>query len=289
MDDESPITLLRRETRVSAGLVPLRLGGHEIPPEFDLLVNDEYILRTAYGLAYHYRKGEGVTVERQPGSDPATELLFLNGSVYAAVAAINGFLPVHASAVAHGGQVHAFTGPSGAGKSTLTAALGTRGLPLFCDDTLILDLSGPGAIRCLPGHKRLKLWPDAVELAGAAPQERIAADLEKVFAEPASGSVDEMLPLAQLVFLEEGGLGEGGPMRIEPIRGAERLLRLQDDHYTQALFIAASRPNRAERFAQLSRLAVSMEMNRFVRPRDRRQFGAGVTMVENHVRAMEDR
>lgn len=284
MEEESPVALLHRETRVRAGTVPQRLAGHDIPPEFDMLVDDEYVLRTAYGLAYHYRKGEGVTVEREPGSDPATELLFLNGSVYAAVAAINGFLPLHASAVAHGGQVHAFTGPSGAGKSTLSAALGTRGLPLFCDDTLILDLSRPGAIRCLPGHKRLKLWPDAVELAGAAPQERIAADLEKVFAEPASGSVEEMLPLAQLVFLEEGE-----PMRIEPIRGAERLLRFQDDHYTQALFIAASRPNRAERFAQLSRLAVSMEVNRFVRPRDRRQFGDGVDMVERHVRAMEDR
>ena len=32
-------------------------------------------------------------------------------------------------------------GSTGAGKSTLVAALTRRGLPMFCDDTLVMDLS----------------------------------------------------------------------------------------------------------------------------------------------------
>lgn len=284
MNEESPIAVLNRETRLRVGVVPGELGGHAVAGLGTYVVGDEMVMRTAFGFAFHYRKGEGVTVERAEGADPATELLYRNGGVYAAVAAINGFLPIHASAVAHEGRVFAFSGPSGAGKSTLTAALAARGLPMFCDDTLILDISASetedGQIRCLPGHKRLKLWPDAIELAGATPQERVAADMEKFFAEPAGGSVEEILPLAELVFLEDGDA-----IAIEPIRGGERLMRFQDDHYTHDLFIAASRPNRAERFAQLARLALSMNLSRFVRPRDRGQFAEGVTMVERHVRS----
>lgn len=44
---------------------------------------------TGYGL--FYCKGAGVIVERDPGADPAEEELWLNGSVYAAIAEINGF------------------------------------------------------------------------------------------------------------------------------------------------------------------------------------------------------
>ena len=62
----------------------------------------------------------------------------------------------------HGGEVFAFAGPSGSGKSTLIAALGQLGLPMFCDDTLVLDLGEPDIVICLPGHKRLKLTPEAL-------------------------------------------------------------------------------------------------------------------------------
>ncbi len=68
-----------------------------------------------------------------------------------------------------GGRVFAFAGPSGAGKSTLAAGLGQRALPLLCDDTLLLDLSDPPDIWCLPGHKRLKLTAAALALTGPDP------------------------------------------------------------------------------------------------------------------------
>lgn len=106
---------------------------------------DCFWFKTGTGYLIYYRKGEGVTVEREPRADPEEEQLWLNGSTYAAIAAINGYLPVHASAVAWRGRAYAFAGPSGAGKSTLAAALGHHGLPLVCDDMAALYQWMPAA------------------------------------------------------------------------------------------------------------------------------------------------
>ena len=97
------------------------MGAIAVGLEEYALVGDEFLMRTGDGLGFHYRKGQGVTVEIAVQADPADEGLYLNGSVYAAAASINGFYPHHASAAAF-----AFIGPSGAGKSTLIAELGRR-------------------------------------------------------------------------------------------------------------------------------------------------------------------
>jgi hypothetical protein len=281
MDRVSPIEHMQAETRFRYGPVRKMIGDKRIKRGGSLLEGDEFCLWTTDGLAYHYSCGEGITIEREPDADRATEQLFLNGSVYAAVAAINGFMPVHASAVAWQGEVFAFTGPSGAGKSTLTAALGRLGLPMFCDDTLIIDLSGDRPM-CLPGHKRLKLCPDAFALTGAERGDRVAHDLDKFFGVPASGTVDVMLPLAELTFLDVGE-----EIMVEQVRGAERLMRLQDDHYTQALYLAAVRPDRAQRFLQLVHLARTVKLTRFVRPRTADLFDSALARIAAHIRAHE--
>lgn len=272
------LALLARETRLREGPVPRSLGGVEVVDDGWYLHGDSFVFRSASGLAYHYAKGQGVTAERAPGWDRDEDSLIRSGSVHAAVACINGLYPIHASAVAWQGRVHAFTGPSGAGKSTLTAELTRRGLPLFCDDTLLLDLTRPETPLCLPGHKRLKLWGDALELTGAAPRGQIARRFAKFYAEPAGASISKTLPLASLTFLEVGE-----PARIEPLVGAEKLLRLQDDHYTARMFLAASAPDRAQRFAQLAALARGIALSRFIRPHDRARFAVDAALAQRHV------
>src|SRR5687768_13074657 len=116
--------LMERETRVSYGPIDFEAFGYTVQPGRSHLETDRYLLRTTDGLSYFYRRGEGITVCRAPDADVSEEQLWLNGSVYSAVACINGLVPIHASAVAHDGKVFAFTGPSGSGKSTLIAALG---------------------------------------------------------------------------------------------------------------------------------------------------------------------
>jgi hypothetical protein len=273
------IALLERESRVRCGIVRRALAGLAVMPGQDVLTGDAYVLRTRSGYSYHYHKGEGVTVEREPWADPLEQSLWLSGSVYSAIASIHGLLPVHASAVAWNGRVHAFTGASGAGKSTLTAALGQHGLPLFCDDTLVLDISNPQAIVCLPGHKRLKLTGEAVRLTGAAVEGHVGAMTGKFYCTPPGGTVREALPLDTLAYIEDGE-----PLSLTAIAGAERLARLNDDHFTAAGFARARRLDPAGRFALFARLAPAIAMTRLVRPRDGNGLAATAATIAKHIK-----
>lgn len=274
--------LMERETRVRHGPVDLDRLGSRLEPGHSHLEANSYLLHTADGLRYFYRKGEGITICRDSAADASEEQLWLNGSVYSAVACINGLVPIHASAVAHDGKVFAFTGPSGSGKSTLIAALGQLGLPMFCDDTLVLDLGNPDLVTCLPGHKRLKLTPEALELTGARAEEPVGTGIDKYYAAAPAGDVMTPLPLAELIFLEEGT-----PPAIERLSGGERFLRTQDDHYTAHLFAVARQFDRAEQFAHRARLARQIAMARFVRPWDGARFHDGVALAQRHIAAVE--
>jgi hypothetical protein len=278
MDRSAAELMMQRETAVQYGPVPHSLSGEPLAEMSWQMLGGAFLLRGEGEHYFLYRKGDGVTVERGPDADVSEESLWLNGSVYAAVASLNGLLPIHASAVAHDGRVFAFSGPAGAGKSTLVAALGRHGLPLFCDDTLVLDLSDPERIVCLPGHKRLKLRPDAIGLTGAMPQEKVSKTVDKHYALPATGEVGVALPLGELIFLEDRP-----EPAIMPITGAERLVSLQDDHYTARLFDSARKFDRAAQFAHLARLARQIAMARFVRPLDRDRFDEGVALAARHV------
>jgi hypothetical protein len=277
----SPIetmAVMARETSAHFGRVPRELGGFLVEPGFRIIADGQFLLRCDSGYGYHYVPGEGITIERPDDGDPDEETLWLNGSVYAAVACLNGLYPVHASAVARDGKVFAFTGPPGAGKSTIVTGLGLRGLPMFCDDTLLLDLSDPTQVIALPGHKRLKLTDHALALTGLAAQQPVGADTGKSYALPPAGDVGEPLPLAQLVFLEEGP----APLWQE-IVGAERFVRLADDHYTQALYHEAQRPDLTAMFALRARLAEQVAMARLVRSLSSEGFAASLDLAAERV------
>ena len=268
------LALLARETRWQYGAVPDSLGGVQVLPGYRLSAAGCFLSRQESGYGFLYRPGEGITIERPVDADPDEEVLWLNGSVYAAVACLNGFMPLHTSAVAHEGRVIAFTGTAGAGKSTLAAGLGKFGFPLFCDDTLLIDLANLDQAICMPGHKRLKLLPDALALTGAVAEQPVGADTGKSYCRPLAGVVREPLPLDRLVFL-----AEGPDLRWAPIRGAERFVRLEDDHHTQDLFMAAHRPGRAELFALRAQLASRIAMTQLTRPRSAEGFAASLELV----------
>lgn len=271
--------LLERETRLTYGRVPDRLYDTPLAQMTWQMKPDEFLLRGEGDHYFFYRPGRGVTVHRGEDADASEESLWLNGSVYAAIASMNGLLPIHASAVAVDGHVFAFTGPAGAGKSTLVAALGKLGLPMFCDDTLVLDLSDPKRVMCLPGHKRLKLRPDAVEMSGAMREEKVSQTYDKFYAVPAAGTVSHALPLAELIFLEEGP--EPVILRIS---GSDRFVRMEDEHHTARLFEAARQFDRGQQFAHRARLARQIAMARFIRPFDANLFDAGVMTASEYVR-----
>ena len=278
------VRLMQRETASHHGRVPRTLGGHDLGPGCRAFIDGQFILLTSSGFGYHYRPGAGITIERPgAGFDPDEEALWLNGSVYAAAACLNGFYPVHASAVAYQGRAYAFTGASGAGKSTLIAGLGQRGWPMFCDDTLLLDLSDPAQVTALPGHKRLKLTDHALELTGTAAQQPVGADTGKSYVLPPAGDWTEPLPLGALVFLEEGA-----PAGWAAIGGAERFARLADDHYTQDLYAEAQRPARGALFALRADFARRVPMARLTRPRSPAGFDASLDLAEANLTRLHE-
>ena len=270
--------VMRAETRVTYGVTPRSLNGRPLNEASWQMNGPNFLLRGEGDHYFYYRKSEGITVERGANADISEESLWLNGSVYSAIASINGLVPIHASAVSIEGRVFAFTGPGGAGKSTLVAGLAKVGLPMFCDDTLVLDPSSRDRLMCLPGHKRLKLRPDAVELTGATREEKVSATVDKYYASPEGGSVGTTLPLAELIFLEDGP-----ELQIVPISGAARFSRMIDDHHTAELLAAARLFDKAERFAHLSELALRISMARFIRPRATDQFAEGVSRIAAYI------
>jgi len=265
---------LHRESEVREGAPPATLADatnrtptYEISP-------DAFLLRVPNGLVLHYRRGEGVTASRPAHVAASDVSLFLKGSVYGAIAWINGFIPLHAAAVAHQGRVHALTAHSGHGKSTLAAALGQRGMPLFSDDVLILDFSDPHQIVCLPGHSHMKLWADALGLTGARSGAPVRPKLDKYYAVPPGGVAREPLPLAQLTFLRTEARK---PESLVALKGADRVSRLLSAFYRRH-FCAAIIEHRST-FAALVRIGAEIPMSVFDRPLEKSCFSDGVDLM----------
>ena len=64
-----------------------------------------------------------------------------------------------------------------------------------------------------------------------------------------------------------------------------RIARLEDDHYTAQLWLAARGAAPAHRFAELAALAARIGMHRFVRPFDAARFAEGVALAARHIRS----
>jgi len=276
----SPIALMRREMTAREGAVPGDLDGMAVPLGQHRIAASGFLLRAAE-VSFLYRPGEGVVIQRGPGWTAGIEELYLHGSVCAAVACLNGFLPLHASAVVVDDRVVAFTAPAGGGKSTLAAALARLGRPLFCDDTLVTALAPDGSLACLPGHKRMKLWPEAVELTGSAALEQVSADYRKVYVTGNGSDCAEMLPLGALVVLEQGAAPE-----LAPVTGGAKIALLTDDHYCRQFYHAVNGVDGPGQFAFQARLAAATRVFRFARPFDRERFGETTGFLDSALSAM---
>lgn len=278
-DDGSAIAVLRRELRLKAGPVAApsdQDGEHRFTTS-----RDGFRLIVSPNLSFQYRRGRGVRYTAAGEIDAAAVETFHHGSVYGAVAWMLGLLPLHASAVLLDGRVHAFAGVSGEGKSTLVAALGARGLRRFADDILTVDTAPDGEPRALPGHKRLKLWADAMALTGQSGTQRVWPGVEKFYIEDADPPLAEAMPLASLTLLESGTTT--ADMTISQLSGAARLMTLRDHCYRPEL----REPERGPAvFAQIAAVAASVAVFRFSRPRDTARFASGVDMVIDHLQSL---
>lgn len=278
--------MLADEAALREGPVPAGLDDPLLVTPLFQIADDSFLLALPNGLRFHYRRGAGVTFSRGADIADAEVELFHHGSVHGAVAWLIGLAPLHASAIVHGGRVHAFTGHSGAGKSMLGAALGQRGLPLFADDVLVLDLSDPAQPIAIPGHKRLKLWAEGLAITGLDRGAAIRDGIDKYFVAPPA--LDQAppptppapLPLASLTFLDQPS---GRDPSLAAVRGAQRFNRMRAAFYRPRYAEALLRPR--ETFALAARLAAQIPLYVFDRPRDRDRFDANVDFLAAAIRA----
>ena len=125
------------------------------------------LLSPPCGVRFLVEDGRTVHYETERGATESDVRAFLLGSAWAVLGWQRGLLPLHASAVARGPDLHAFSGGAGAGKSTLAAALARHGYPLFTDDVLLLDPASFDAGPLGHGHGALSLCRRSIALTGS--------------------------------------------------------------------------------------------------------------------------
>lgn len=255
--------LLGSAMEVRRGRCPAIEGQVVLENPYLRMTRDAFVFTTTGGARIHYRRGGHVTLDCP---DPALEgecRLYLWGTVFGAVAWINGMMPLHCSAVARGGRAVAFTAASGGGKSTLAAALGQRGFSHVCDDTLVVsELAGePWAI---PDGKPAKLWADALQLLGRDAGEPVATLAGKFYSE-VPGVPPIPCQLLDLVFV-----ADGPEVTIEPITGSAKLERLGEAIYRG--FIHTALGDRAFHARMMLLLARQVSFWQLQRPRDPARF-----------------
>ncbi len=138
-------------------------------------------------------------------------------------------LVLHAAAVATPRGAVAFAGATGSGKSTLATAIAALGLPLLCDDCLVIAAATRG-FRAGSFYPGARLYPDSVKAVGMSgvPSLKVASYTRKRrIATPRLPFVRESVPLA-CVFVLDRGIRRHTHERIAFIRlrGRDALMAL---------------------------------------------------------------
>lgn len=164
-------------TRVSAGQLVVRLGSvGQVPAKLD--ADGMGFWATAHEAchvvekagAFLVRGGSEIVVDPAPEVEDRVLRLSILGPALALILHQRGFLVLHASVVARGGEALAFLGNNGWGKSTVAAALHAKGYDLVADDVAAITIDD-AAPRVLPGFPQVKLWPEAAALLGEVPEQ----------------------------------------------------------------------------------------------------------------------
>ncbi|MGV3513213.1 MAG: hypothetical protein ACO1OX_14525 [Novosphingobium sp.] len=275
-----PVAVMRREMRVYPGTVPGSIPGAFFDDGSFAISDTEFIFVTLDGVRFHYRVGEGLVLQMPDGAAANEQALagtdfelFLWGTVFGAIAWLNGLVPLHASAVDVGGRVVAFTADSGGGKSTLAASLAGLGLPHVCDDTLVVSLAN--GVLAMPDAKPLKLWDDALTLTGLSAERPIQSMPGKHYAD-ATIKASVALPLTDLYFLERGESVE-----VEQVMGVQKLSMLPEALYRN--FVHAARGDRSAHERLLLAFCAKVRFWKLRRPFNSLSFSDDILKIKDIV------
>lgn len=239
---------------------------------------DRVLIVLPCGIRFLVEGGETIRYAVEDGVGAADLRLFLLGTAWPALAMQRGLLPLHASAVAEGADVHAFVGPSAAGKSTLAAALAVRGHAFFADDVVLLDPNRLDTGAFCSRYEDLKLWPTASALVGVpeAGPVREVADYDKRYAVAPnlSSRVDGRLRTLR-VLLES--YDPGRSLRDLPLHGKRAIDVLHGAIHRRPYAVAII--GRVRLFEWLARLARHVDVFAFHRAMVPERFDEGVAAL----------
>lgn len=239
-----------------------------------------YRLDVAGVAAFLLTGGREIVVAPAPGHDVADLHVYLLGTVLAVLCHQRGVFPLHASCVRFAGGAHAFAGVSGAGKSTLAAALERRGSPILSDDICAIDVSGP-IPQVLPSIPRVKLWPDALPIAGFAfspPDPSRQAKHQFSFA--AHRSFDPApVPLERIHLLETGAPRQAAS--ISPVHDLHTVVSSLLAHVPR-IRVAHALGLRRRLFEAALRIAAAVPVTRLVRCAEPGRIGETLRLLPSH-------
>jgi hypothetical protein len=189
---------------VSDALAP----AFEMTPEFARLS-----LRTGGWVAFERAAGRVVFTLREPLPEPAIVHPLLGVAVVVPAFWL-GRESFHAGAFVVDGGTWAVIGERTEGKSTLLGSLGLMGVPIVCDDILVLDRT-----IALAGPRSVDLREPAARALGGAQELGRIGDRER-WRLPLAAVTPE-LPLRGWITLRWGDVAS-----VAPVRGSERLRRI---------------------------------------------------------------
>lgn len=229
----------------------------------------EFLLTIPAVARFLARDGREVLIVPEADAAAVDIRLYLLGSIFGALCHQNGLLPLHASAVAAGGQVTAFLGDSGAGKSTLAAFLARRGHAIVADDICLLGEREDPVLTVIPVAGWLKLWRASLNGLGQPPVEahRVLSkeDKYRVYLPQRTAGTLERLRLTGVVLLERPGSGEESEApRILPISAAAMVAELMNMTYLPQL--VAVTEEREALFRRCAQIAGQVKGVRLIAP-----------------------
>ena len=269
---------------VRRGAVPLSLPRPESRGVAWQHAAGRTLILTPCGARFLVEGGSTMRYALDGGASLADLRLFFLGTVLSVLAAQRGLLPLKASAVACGEDVHAFVGLPVAGKSASAAALAARGYPFFADDLLILDPEGLDTeARCYRCDD-LKLWPKALALADCEKRGPVRGTSKycKLYAMPrqrvarVSGRLRTVVYLAS--FKKGDTSGDRHSTHLERLSGgekAEAVVRTALHSWPITIAVVGRLPL----FQWVTALSRRVEMLRLISPRIPAVFGAGVDRI----------
>lgn len=183
------------------------------------------------GLA-SFRFGEGVDGIAATAHPPVREHLILDAhrrTVLPMALQVSGLEVLHASAVLSPRGVVALCAVSGTGKSTTASALDRYGWPLWADDAVAFDTSGPD-VGAVPLPFGVRLLPDAAAFFGRDRETKSVPRGGVDYVEP------DPAPLAALVVLDRMRDGEDAALaRARRLSSTEAFVNVLAHAYSFSL------------------------------------------------------